>query len=73
MCGAFLFTFKYLWFKRLNISKIFCRDLALNLRQILGDWFRVIQIMKMGVRGTDIQMESTWNWIGNYFYDRRNW
>lgn len=49
------------------------RDLALNLRQVLGDWFRVIQIMKMGVRGSDIQMETTWNCIGHYFYDRRNW
>lgn len=52
---------------------MFCRDLALNLRQILGDWFRVIQIMKMSVRGNDIQLESAWNAIGNYFFDRRNW
>ncbi|XP_067008662.1 WD repeat-containing protein 35 [Anabrus simplex] len=49
------------------------RDLAISLREKLGDWFRVIQLMKMGAGGSDIQMELAWNSIGDYFADRQNW
>ena len=50
-----------------------CRDLAISLRENLGDWFRVVQLMKMGAGGSDIQMEVAWNSIGDYFADRQNW
>ncbi|PSN48259.1 WD repeat-containing protein 35, partial [Blattella germanica] len=49
------------------------RDLAISLREKLGDWFRVVQLMKMGSGGSDIQMEVAWNSIGDYFVDRQNW
>ncbi|XP_049861684.1 WD repeat-containing protein 35 isoform X1 [Schistocerca gregaria] len=49
------------------------RDLAISLREKLGDWFRVVQLMKMGAGGSDVQMEQAWNSIGNYFADRQNW
>ncbi|KAK7794863.1 hypothetical protein R5R35_002889 [Gryllus longicercus] len=49
------------------------RDLAISLREKLGDWFRVIQLMKMGSGGSDSQMEVAWNSIGSYFSDRQNW
>lgn len=49
------------------------RDLAINLRQKLGDYFRVIQLMKMGIGGSDKQMEHAFNKIGDYFAERQNW
>ncbi|EEB10935.1 WD-repeat protein, putative [Pediculus humanus corporis] len=48
-------------------------DLAVQLRERLGDWFRVAQLMKIGVAGSDIQYEKTYNSIGDYFVDRQNW
>ncbi|XP_069691780.1 WD repeat-containing protein 35 isoform X3 [Periplaneta americana] len=49
------------------------RDLAISLREKLGDWFRVVQLLKMGSGGTDVQMEIAWNSIGDYFAHRQNW
>ncbi|XP_014248010.1 WD repeat-containing protein 35 isoform X2 [Cimex lectularius] len=49
------------------------RDLAIALRERLGDWFRVIQLMKLGTGGTDSQLQTAWNSIGDYFADRGNW
>ena len=33
----------------------------------------MVQLMKMGSGGSDIQMEVAWNSIGDYFADRQNW
>ncbi|KAK9510816.1 hypothetical protein O3M35_005521 [Rhynocoris fuscipes] len=49
------------------------RDLAISLRERLGDWFRVVQLLKMGTGGTDSQLQTAWNSIGDYFADRSNW
>ncbi|XP_063218863.1 WD repeat-containing protein 35 isoform X3 [Bacillus rossius redtenbacheri] len=49
------------------------RDLAISLREKLGDWFRVVQLMKMGTGGTDMLMEEAWNSIGDFFADRQMW
>lgn len=49
------------------------RDLAIALRELLGDSFRVVQLMKMGPGGSDVQMEVAWNSIGDHFADRNNW
>ncbi|XP_075212960.1 intraflagellar transport protein Oseg4 [Lycorma delicatula] len=49
------------------------RDLAILLRERLGDWFRVVQLMKMGTGGSDSQLETAWNNIGDFFADRNNW
>ena len=51
----------------------FSRDLAISLRERLGDWFRVIQLMKMGSGGSDSQLQFAWNSIGDFFADRNNW
>ncbi|XP_034939935.1 WD repeat-containing protein 35 [Chelonus insularis] len=49
------------------------RDLAISLRQKLGDYFRVIQLMKMGIGGSDKQMEQAYNKIGDHFAERQKW
>ncbi|XP_012278888.1 WD repeat-containing protein 35 [Orussus abietinus] len=49
------------------------RDLAISLRQKLGDYFRVLQLMKMGIGGSDKQMEHAYNKIGDFFAERQNW
>ncbi|XP_011304110.1 WD repeat-containing protein 35 [Fopius arisanus] len=49
------------------------RDLAITLRQKLGDYFRVLQLMKMGIGGSDKQMELAYNKIGDHFAERQNW
>lgn len=33
----------------------------------------MVQLMKMGSGGSDVQMEIAWNSIGDYFADRQNW
>nr|CAD7408133.1 unnamed protein product [Timema cristinae] len=47
-------------------------NLAILLREKLGDWFRVVQLMKMGKGGSDVLMEEAWNNIGDFFADRQN-
>nr|XP_054760120.1 WD repeat-containing protein 35-like [Lytechinus pictus] len=49
------------------------RDLAVNLRMKLGDWFRVVQLLKSGGGGDDVQMQQAWNAIGDYYADRQKW
>lgn len=55
---------------------MFCflhRDLAVNLRKKLGDWFKVIQLLKHGGGGDDLQLEEAWNAVGDYYADRQKW
>ncbi|XP_033640666.1 WD repeat-containing protein 35-like isoform X1 [Asterias rubens] len=50
------------------------RDLAVNLRVKLGDWFRVVQLLKAGSGGgDDTQLQLAWNAIGDYYADRQKW
>ncbi|KAL5015359.1 hypothetical protein ScPMuIL_009629 [Solemya velum] len=49
------------------------RDLAVSLRKKLGDWFRVVQLLKTGAGGDDVQLEEAWNAIGDYYADRQKW
>ncbi|KAJ3217132.1 WD repeat-containing protein 35 [Dinochytrium kinnereticum] len=49
------------------------KDLAMELRIRLGDWFRVVQLIKSGGSGDDILLEKAWNCIGDYYYDRQRW
>lgn len=55
------------------ISVPHCRDLAVSLRKKLGDWFRVVQLLKTGSGGDDVQLEEAWNAIGDYYADRQKW
>uniref|UniRef100_A0A0G4GH72 Uncharacterized protein n=1 Tax=Chromera velia CCMP2878 TaxID=1169474 RepID=A0A0G4GH72_9ALVE len=48
------------------------KDLALDLRIKLGDWFRVLHIAQSGVGGQDI-LQQAFNEIGNYYADRTRW
>ncbi|XP_058691758.1 WD repeat-containing protein 35 isoform X2 [Poecile atricapillus] len=50
------------------------RDLAIGLRIKLGDWFRVLQLLKMGSGDSDdALLEQAHNAIGDYFADRQKW
>ncbi|CAG9828348.1 unnamed protein product [Diabrotica balteata] len=48
-------------------------DLALKLRQTLGDWFRVIQIIKNGVSAPDSLLQTAYNCTADYFAHFNNW
>uniref|UniRef100_A0AAR5PI05 WD repeat-containing protein 55 homolog n=1 Tax=Dendroctonus ponderosae TaxID=77166 RepID=A0AAR5PI05_DENPD len=48
-------------------------DLALNLRQTLGDWFRVIQILKNGATAPDYLLKTAYNSTADYFFHFNNW
>jgi WD repeat-containing protein 35 len=49
------------------------KDLAIDLRVRLGDWFKVVQLIKLGGGGDDVLLEKAWNQIGDYYYDRQRW
>ncbi|XP_030387357.1 WD repeat-containing protein 35 [Scaptodrosophila lebanonensis] len=50
------------------------RDLAIDLRITLCDWFRVVQLYRMGGTGvSDHQMETAWQEIGNHFANLNSW
>ena len=51
----------------------FPRDLAVSLRKKLGDWFKVIHLLKNGGGGDDVQLEEAWNAVGDYYADRQKW
>lgn len=48
-------------------------DLALNLRQTLGDWFRVIQMLKNGASAPDYLLKTAYNSTAEYFVHFNNW
>ncbi|CAM9614606.1 unnamed protein product, partial [Ectocarpus sp. 12 AP-2014] len=48
------------------------RDLTISLRERLGDWFRVVQLMKQG-GGDDEQLCAAWGKIGAYYTERGKW
>jgi WD repeat-containing protein 35 len=52
--------------------KIDRKDLAIDLRQRLGDWFRVVQLVQSG-GGNDVLLNHAWNMIGEYYADRHQW
>ncbi|KAI8828138.1 hypothetical protein BJ741DRAFT_627188 [Chytriomyces cf. hyalinus JEL632] len=49
------------------------KDLAIQLRTQMGDWFRVVQLIKSGGGGDDVMLEKAWNSIGDYYYERQKW
>ncbi|XP_073481441.1 WD repeat-containing protein 35 isoform X2 [Aquarana catesbeiana] len=50
------------------------RDLAISLRIKLGDWFRVLQLLRTGAGDSDdALLEQAYNAIGDYFADRQKW
>lgn len=50
------------------------RDLAIDMRMKLGDWFRVVQLLQSGSGAADDKkLMQAWDAIGNYFTDRQKW
>lgn len=50
------------------------RDLAVDLRVKLGDWFRVVHLLKTGGGGgDDTLLMKAWNNIGDYYAERHKW
>eukprot|EP00051_Salpingoeca_urceolata_P028079 m.484856 g.484856 ORF g.484856 m.484856 type:complete len:1179 (-) comp23570_c0_seq1:94-3630(-) len=49
------------------------RDLAMNMRIKLGDWFRVVQLLRTGAGGNDKLLRRAWNAIGDYYADRQRY
>ena len=45
----------------------------MDLRIRLGDWFRVVQLIKTGSSGDDSMLENAWEAIGDYHFDRQRW
>jgi WD repeat-containing protein 35 len=39
----------------------------------MGDWFRVVQLIKTGGGGDDQLLEKAWNNIGDYYFERQKW
>lgn len=53
-----------------------CRDLAVILHQKLGNWFKVVELLKsssslLGISG--LTMNSAWQGIGDHFLDNQQW
>lgn len=48
-------------------------DLAIELRIRMGEWFRVVQLIKTGGGGDDQLLEKAWNHIGDYYFERQKW
>ncbi|RHW72332.1 putative intraflagellar transport protein D4 [Trypanosoma brucei equiperdum] len=48
------------------------KDLALELRYRLGDWFRVVQLVQEG-GGDESHMRRAWENIGDFYADRQKW
>lgn len=56
------------------LCSVYTRDLAIGLRMKLGDWFRVLQLLKTGSGDSDdALLEQASNAIGDYFADRQKW
>ncbi|KAJ3392142.1 WD repeat-containing protein 35 [Lobulomyces angularis] len=52
------------------------KDLAIDLRCRLGDWFRVVQLIKSGggiSAADDMVLDKIRKNIGDYYYDRQRW
>ena len=49
------------------------RDLAIDLHRKMGNWFRVVQLLKTGVGGDDMLMHIALNKIGDFYADNLKW
>lgn len=54
--------------------KIDRKDLAIELRQRLGDWFRVVQLLQSkNPEGNDKELLDAYNMIGEHYAERQQW
>lgn len=49
------------------------KDLAVDLRIRMGDWFRVEQLIQENDAGNDQLLSQAWKNIGDYYTDRLKW
>jgi WD repeat-containing protein 35 len=52
------------------------RDLAVSLRRRLGDWFKVVTLLKGttgGTGGSDAEMEEAYNNCGDHYAELHRW
>ncbi|TKR82028.1 hypothetical protein L596_015808 [Steinernema carpocapsae] len=50
------------------------RDLAIEMRKKLKDWFRILQIIQQSSGpGDDVLRLEAWRRVGDYFADRQKW
>ncbi|CAD5234713.1 unnamed protein product [Bursaphelenchus xylophilus] len=50
------------------------RDLAIDMRTKMNDWFRVLQILQTSSGpGDDIMLQRAWKHVGDYFMERQKW
>lgn len=55
---------------------LLCRDLAVILYQKLGNWFKVVELLKsssslLGISG--LTMNLAWQGIGDHYLDNQQW
>ena len=48
------------------------KDLAIDMRMRLGDWFRVVKLLAEG-GGSDRMLKLAYNEIGSYYKERQKW
>lgn len=75
LSDAFCNTFvSYFLVFNFFLFSVYIRDLAIGLRIKLGDWFRVLQLLKTGSGDSDdALLAQAHNAIGDYFADRQKW
>ncbi|EJW70715.1 hypothetical protein WUBG_18377 [Wuchereria bancrofti] len=50
------------------------RDLALELREKMNDWFRIVEILQKSKQpGDDELLMKAWNHVGDYYAERQKW
>jgi WD repeat-containing protein 35 len=67
-----------IYFRRFDVAETLFlnagqRELAIDLRRRLGDWFRVVELLQQGGRGDERALQEAWNKIGEYYADRQKW
>lgn len=50
------------------------RDLAIELREKMNDWFRIVEILQKSKQpGDDELLKKAWNHVGDYYAERQKW
>lgn len=49
------------------------RDLAIEMRMRIGDWFAVLNLIGSDEGGNDDIVQRAWNQVGDFFADRQQW
>ncbi|KAI8815756.1 uncharacterized protein EV422DRAFT_581893 [Fimicolochytrium jonesii] len=49
------------------------KDLAIEMRERIGDYFRVVQLIKSGGGWDDVLLERAWDRVGDWYFERMKW